>query len=289
VRGKRLISQPFSEYGGMLLDEGLSESDMDTIVSHLRGFAKDRGVREIEMHGRQGLRIPNWERWLRRGNEQHYAYLPLDRPIDEIWSKVVTYQVRKAVQKASRNDLTVEERSDKETLRSRFYPLYVGSMNRLGVPPHSLRYFLSCKEAFGDGMRIFWGMQQGTPIAGLLGFSCGTRVSITTIVSDERHWEVRPNDLIHWEYIKWAHEQGFKVFDFGSIRYEGQLHYKKKWGCVIDEHAYYFLSADPQSKEFGSFDSSSPAMKKMSDIWSRYVPASVARVVGPMLRKQLGR
>jgi hypothetical protein len=140
-------------------------------------------------------------------------------------------------------------------------------------------------------MKIFWALHKGKPISGLLGFSCGKRVSIINIVSDETFWEIRPNDLIHWEYIKWAHAAGFQFFDFGSIRYEGQLRYKKKWGCTITDHAYYHLggaeSKDAASSQ--SFDSSSGTMKRFSDLWAKCVPETVGRVVGPVLRKNLVR
>jgi hypothetical protein len=289
--GRRLVSQPFSEYGGLLLNDDLAEDEVREIMGHLRQFAAAKGGRALEMHGRQGMGSRDWKPYLIEGNAQSYAYLPLDRPLDEIWAKVITYQVRKAVQKAQRCDLTVVEKSDEDTIVRDFYPFYVSSMTRLGVPPHSIQYYLRCKAAYGDKLRIFWALQRGTPIAGLLGFSCGKRINIINIVSDERFWEVRPNDLIHWEYIKWAHAAGYQDFDFGSIRYEGQLHYKKKWGCIIDGHGYYFLTAGSPADEqsAGTFDSSSPLMKRFSAVWTRCVPPPLGRRIGPFLRKHLVR
>jgi serine/alanine adding enzyme len=290
--GQRLVSQPFSEYGGLLLNDNLSLDEVREIMARLREFTRSRGIRSLEMHGRQGV-IGNvdWKPHLIRGNVQSCGWLPLDRPLDEIWANVITYQVRKGVQKAQRNNLTVVEQSDPDTLLRDFYPLYLRSMARLGAPPHSFRYFLRCKTAYGGKMRIFWARHGGTPIAGLLGFACGKRINIINIVSDERFWELRPNDLVHWEYIKWAHQAGYKYFDFGSIRYGGQLHYKKKWGCTIEDHAYYFLVASGPANDsaVGTFDSSSKAMKLSSSIWSRFVPHQAKRLIGPSLRKHLIR
>jgi hypothetical protein len=140
-------------------------------------------------------------------------------------------------------------------------------------------------------MKIFWAMYNGRPISGLLGFACGQRISIINIVSDETFWEIRPNDLIHWEYIKWAHAAGYQYFDFGSIRYEGQLRYKQKWGCTIEDHGYYHLGSQAKqgADEPTTFDSSSNAMKLLSKLWSGYVPGIITRMVGPVLRKNLGR
>ena len=289
--GRRLVSQPFSEYGGLLLDRDLSGEDFREIIGYLTQIAESRGARALEMHGRQGIGPCDSEPYLIKRNAQSYAYLPLEKPLEEIWAKIITHQVRKAVQKAQRSNVEVVERSDPETIVRDFYPLYVSSMTRLGVPPHSIRYYARAKAAYGDRLRIFWAMHDGVPIAGLLGFACGKRINIINIVSDERHWEVRPNDLVHWEYIKWAHANGYQYFDFGSIRYEGQLHYKKKWGCVIDDHGYYFLrkNGDTQEKQAATFDSSSPAMKRLSELWSKYVPRQVSCFIGPFLRKHLVR
>ena len=288
--GRRLISQPFSEYGGLLLDPDLDSHDFEELLQHVKTFIANRDLRGLEMHGRSGV-VQDWPNYLTKSNDQSLAFLPLDRPLDEIWNKVITYQVRKAVQKAERADVEVIERADEETIVRDFYPLYLSSMKRLGVPPHGIQYYLHCRAAFGDRMKIFWALYKGKPISGLLGFSCGKRVSIINIVSDESFWEIRPNDLIHWEYIKWAHAAGFQYFDFGSIRYEGQLRYKKKWGCTITDHGYYHL-AGAKSKEAAtsqSFDSSSGTMKRFSDLWAKYVPEAVGRVVGPVLRKNLVR
>ncbi len=289
--GRRLVSQPFSEYGGLLLDRDLTEQDFQEIVCYLHDFIKVSGARALEMHGRQGIGSRDSDPYLTRTNPQSYAYLPLNRPLDEIWTKVITYQVRKAVQKAQRSNITVVERSDPETIVRDFFPLYVSSMARLGVPPHSVQYYLRAKAAYGDGLKIFWAMHDGIPIAGLLGFSCGKRINIVNIVSDGRFWDIRPNDLIHWEYVKWAHACGYQVFDFGSIRYEGQLHYKKKWGCIVEDHGYYFLRANGHAREkpAATFDSSSPTMKRLSELWSRFVPLRVSSRVGPFLRKHLVR
>jgi CelD/BcsL family acetyltransferase involved in cellulose biosynthesis len=285
--GRRLVSQPFSEYGGLLLDEDLRQEDVEEIIHYLR--ASTAGARSLEMHGRLGIGPHDCEQYLLKSNAQWYAYLPLDVSIDQMWSKVITYQVRKAVQKAQRSGLTVVERSDPETLVRDFYPFYLLSMKRLGVPPHSVQYYLRCQAAYGDRMKIFWAMRDGAPLAGLLGFSCGKRVNIINIVSDERAWEVRPNDLVHWEYIKWAHAAGYQFFDFGSIRYDGQLHFKRKWGCTIEDHGYYFLKKENSSEEMATFNSSSTMMKRFSSIWSRFVPQPIGSVVGPVLRKHLIR
>lgn len=287
--GSRLVSQPFSEYGGLLLDDGLDEGDRHVIFGELRALTLAQGVPSLEMHGACGIEGADPQRYLVKDNAQHCAYLILDRPFDELWGMVFDRSVRKAVNKATRLGLTVVEECDAPIILNRFYPLYLRSMARLGVPPHTVRYFLDCFASFGSRMKIFWAVKDGEYVAGLLGFTCGRRVNITNTVSDPEHWPLNPNDLVHCEFIKWAQANGFKYFDFGSVRYDGQLMYKRKWGCTIDEHGYYFLSPEAGRSKVTTFNSSSPKMALMSKVWGRYTPAPVAERLGPFLRKHLVR
>ena len=122
--GRRLISQPFSEYGGFLLDPDLDSHDFQEILQYVKTFLANRDLRGLEMHGRSGV-IQDWPDYLTKSNDQSLAFLPLDRPLDELWNKVITYQVRKAVQKAERSDVEVIERADEDTIVRDFYPLYL--------------------------------------------------------------------------------------------------------------------------------------------------------------------
>lgn len=287
--GRRLVSQPFSEYGGLLLDPNLSEQDCKEIFSALVAFAqKAAGIDLIEMHGNHGVPQPWRDNWALGPVSYHVAILPLNRPIDELWGKVVRYSVRKAVNQARNHGLKVVFECDEKVIRERFFPLYLKSMKRLGVPPHSIEYFLHCYRVFGEKMLICWAMKDATPVAGLLGFSCGGRVSIINTVSNPDQWHLRPNDLLHWELIQWAAETNHKFFDFGSIRYQGQSDWKKKWGCECIEHKLYSVNVGARASP-NVLNSSSKRMQTIATLWSKYVPLAITQAVGPMIRRQLAR
>lgn len=288
--GRKLVSQPFSEYGGLLADAALSAEDIRAIATLLHDYAgAHRQPSLIEMHGNHGIPANLREDLFIPRNPHHIALLDLERPIEELWEKVVRYSVRKAVNQARKKGLEVFEECDEGIIRERFFPLYLKSMKRLGVPPHKIDYYLGCARAFGADMKIFWAAKDKTVLAGLLGFACGRRVNIVNIVSTPESWQDRPNDLIHWEFVKWAAENGYKVFDFGSVRYEGQMTYKRKWGCIFEEHKHYLMSARQSDVDTATFDSSSDSMARMSKIWARAVPLGVGAWIGPMIRKHLAR
>ena len=144
-------------------------------------------------------------------------------------------------------------------------------------------------SALGARLRIFWALRGTVKLAGLLGFACGQRVSITNIVSDERYWDLRPNDLVHWEFVKWASAEGYRYFDFGSVRYGGQRQFKSKWGCVLADSGYYFLAPHGAGAAQETFDSSSGTMQAASKLWARLMPPEMAQRLGPVLRRNLMR
>ena len=287
--GRKLVSQPFSEYGGLLIAPSLAGFEAAQIYRLLEQYLSTRfGLHELEMHGAHGIprHLPSGPFVLQ--NPHHVAVLALDRPADELWSKIVQYSVRKGVNKARAQGVEAFEACNEKILRERFYPLYLKSMKRLGVPPHALSYYMRCLDLFGDRLKIFWASRENEVLAGLLGFVCGGRVNIVNIVSTPEAWKFAPNDLIHWKFIKWASEAGFRHFDFGSVRYEGQRTYKKKWGVVFEDHGYFMLSTDAAETP-RTFDSSSRGMANLAKIWSDYVPEKVAEFTGPFIRKQLVR
>lgn len=287
---KRLVSQPFSEFGGMLVDAGVTHAEFNEIVALLSEYLHSLpGVKLIELHGNHGV-ADQWHDHFVIGPDPHFiGFLPLTRDTDKLWNEVIRYSARKPVNQAIQYGIEVVRECDERILRERFFPLYLRSMKRLGVPPHDLSYYLDTFRAMGERMHIFWAYHEGQPIAGLLGFSCGKRVNIVNTVSDPEYWRLRPNDLLHWEFIKWAAQSGFDYFDFGSIRYDGQLTFKKKWGCEMAEHKHYFFVANEAKKIGLAVNSSSQGMKRISGVWSNYVPLQVGRVVGPMIRRELAR
>jgi hypothetical protein len=288
--GKRITSQPFSEYGGLLAHE-LTQHDYGEIFEGLADVMRRRKVSLIEIHGGFGIPENVREKHLFPVFSHDRAVLKLSHDPDEIWKKKINYEARKAVRKAERSGVIYYQKVDTDMIRSRFYPLFLASMKRLGVPPHPLSYYTKCAEHLKDYLRIFWAEHEGRTVAALLGFAVGKTIHIINIVSDNRYWNMRPNDLCHWSFIKWGCENGYEYFDLGSVRYEGQRRYKEKWGAEFQKYSHYAFAPGlkEEKKESKVFDSSSKSMVFFSSAWHRLVPLSLSKFLGPMVRKQLAR
>ncbi|MBN9562407.1 MAG: GNAT family N-acetyltransferase [Alphaproteobacteria bacterium] len=289
---RRLVSQPFSEYGGLLLHPGLSDDEVQTAFDALRGHLGGQSrASSLELHGNHGAHLAPDSPSVRTEAVGYIAYMELTSDTDTLWRDVVRYSVRKAVKQAQNYGVTISFACDQTILEREFFPLYLKSMKRLGVPPHKFAYYgLSLREFGSDMMLAMARAADGSPIAGLLGFTCGSRVNIINTVSDPEYWNLKANDLLHWEAIKRTAEAGHRFFDFGSVRYEGQSTYKKKWGTVLADHHNYLLASTKQHGERQVvINSSSDSMKRMSRLWSAYMPDRIGQHIGPLIRGQLAR
>ena len=289
---RRLVSQPFSEYGGILLDPSLPEGEVRAALDALREYLRrDSRASSLELHGNHGMGPTPEGQPMRAEAVGHIAFMELTADTDTLWRDVVRYSVRKAVKQAQNYGVTVSFDCDQAILERDFFPLYLKSMKRLGVPPHKFAYYGRSLVEFGPRMMLAMARAaDGTPIAGLLGFACGARVNIINTVSDPDHWNLKANDLLHWEAIKRTAEAGHRLFDFGSVRYEGQSTYKKKWGTLLaDHHNFLLASTERRGNRQVVINSSSDSMKKMSRLWSAYMPDRIGQHLGPMIRGQLAR
>lgn len=162
-------------------------------------------------------------------------------------------------------------------------------MKRLGTPPHSLNYFLNKQKNFKDNLKLFIVIKNNTPIAALLGFTCGKNIHITKNPSNQEFWQYRPNDLAHWEFIKWGCQNGYSTFDFGPVRYESQKRYKQKWGAkILDNYIFYLLPDNARAKA-PDLKTHSNEFKLLSLIWKYLILLPLTRYLGPIIRKRIGR
>lgn len=289
LSGRRLLSLPFAEYGG-LLGKDLSLDELKEIAEFLRQILLDYKLPFLEIHGGLGVSPKLISSVFHPVPMYQYAILPL-REAGKIWDNVLDREVRKAVRKAQKADLVAYEETTEESISQKFYPLYLASMKRLGTPPHPKTLFLNYLRYLKDNMRLFIVEYGDLTIAALLGFVLGKRVHIIHTASDPEYWDKRPNDLVHWEFIKWACENEYELFDFSVVRYEGQARYKKKWGVQLLDYSYYYLFPDEgNSGDAKPMDPSSRrSIRCFAWLWRHCVPLGLTEPLGLPIRRRLGR
>ena len=278
----KLVSMPFSDYGGLLAGEGISLPS-EALRHGLAALLRESDTRYLQIHGPCIYGPTPGEELFTERKDCLFATLPLTS-IKEVETRL-DQSVRKNLRRARESNLVVRNDSSESAIRKDFYPLYLRAMKHFGTPPHSLDYFCAMKSHLGDRIRLFSAISGERVVSVLWGITAASRLHICYTASAGNSLQMRPSDLLHWEMITWAIEHGYRVFDFGVARYAGQRSFKAKWGTVFHDYNHYHYPGDVRASEIRLF--TEPGV--LNRIWSRAVPNRLARIIGPMIRKRLGR
>ena len=280
--GDKFVSQPFSEYGGILFKPDADRRQKEEIIAGL----KKKDFR-IEIHGQED-EVDFVSRYSGRKNLHRIAVLKLG--VYENIYNGFDRQIRKSINKAKREGLKVYEDTSPESIKHKFYPLYFKHLKKKhGVPPYSLEFFLNCYRIAPQRIRIYFAEFKNKTVAALWGFLTDNRVHISYNPSLKEYFDFRPNDLIHAEFIKWACENKFAYFDFGPASYSGQIYYKRKWGVdFINQFNVGLFGEAVEGRHFSHF--LVKLIKKISAFFWRYlIPSGLAKMISGSIRKKLGR
>ena len=284
---RRLISQPFQEYGGPLTLP-LSSAQSAELAEALFHLSEDQGCGSIEIRGGIGCDPLAESPYCKRHHLYSFAVLPLCEK-EKLWRHSLTNEARKAVKRGQAAGLHVEILRGENAVAPPFYEMYLISMKRLGVPPHPRCFFTNLASALGPRVVSATVIHETGRIAYLLGVVTGKRIQVYITASKPEAWSLRPNDLAHWELINWAFAAGIELFDFGSARYPGQIHFKQKWGVTFYDYNYYLVGPPNSSviSQVHSVSSSSKLMTAAADLWRHIIPLRLSSVLGPPIRKVL--
>jgi predicted N-acyltransferase len=279
---KRIVSMPFTDYGGILLDNdfeisrevlttafeqllhSLNASYLEVKGEACRGGKVDAGVFTVVQSGR-------------------YATLPVANP-DKLLDGFDS-SIRKNLKRAAQNNLRCYNDMSATSIKAAFYPLYLKKMKQFGTPPHSIDFFLNLSKEMGDRLNLFTVSNDGTIVSMLLGIATRNVLQLSNIVSHKDIHRIRHDDFNHWETIQWAYRNNRTILDFGVARYSGQTEYKAKWGAELKAYYYFFYPASRSRTGRHLHDRRS----FLNVIWGKFVPLFLAQIIGPAIRKRLGR
>ena len=240
-----LLSQPFVEYGGPLCSH-FTRKDYMSLGEALLEAARVRNCESVLIRGGVGAENLSAFKHCSRTVLQHYGELHLERTKEDIWQHHLSQKARNAVRSASKSGLRCEIHRGANAVQPPFYHLYLRSMKRLSVPPHSPRFFEALAAHLSERLVSCWVYQGQEPLAVILGGITARRLHCIILASDERAWPLHPNDLIHWNLIEWAFDQGIERLDLGSASSTKQLDFKRKWGAEMHDYARLSINASGQ-------------------------------------------
>lgn len=286
VRGSRLISMPFYEFGGPLWSEDASGQEIEEGISTVQQYARTHKIKDVELRAALGLSDQESSHY-QNILMCPYALLPLG-DAQKIYKETLDYQVRKAVQKAQRSGLTVTENHEEDFFKKNFYPLYLKHMKtHLGAPPMPQQFFLGFLRHLKNVTKVFYVTHESKIISALMGFAVGKRIYIAHAPMDTTYRDLRPSDLMHWAFVEWGCNNGFKYFDFGNARYKGQKDFKTKWGCSFSDYKRYFLKGVSETPAPAPVNPDQLHYKIASSVWKSAVPLFITEPLGKIIHKVL--
>lgn len=234
LTGRRGVSLPFSDFCSPLLFPGC---DPVTLYRQLAARARERGWKYLEIRERQArpeLEIPSAQTYFGHS-------LDLQGSTDELFARFSS-SVRRAVRKAEKNGLETDISQSEEALAD-FCRLHVRTRRRHGVPPQPASFFrVLHEEILQNGLGFIVRANHGSRcVAAALFLQFGRRAIYKFGASDRAARELRGNDLVMWEAIRFLARGGCKSLHLGrtSSRNAGLRRFKQGWGTAEEAISYY--------------------------------------------------
>ena len=128
---------------------------------------------------------------------------------------------------------------------------------RKHVPMSDFDLLLQAKRALREHIYFFAAYYGGKMVAGQIRLCYKDLVYAWFAGSDEKYFKQRPNDFLMWNVISWAHNNGYKFFDFGGGGEPGKPYgvrdYKLKYGCQMFDYGRFQLFHRPLMFKIGKF------------------------------------
>lgn len=277
LTGKRGVSLPFSDYSDSIISESYNP---DEIFKYLIQYGKDNGWKTLEIRG-GNISLSNLQ-----PSSSYYGHtLVLSKDADKIFS-AFRDSTKRNIKKAIKEGVTVSRHQSLEAIKE-FYRLNCMTRKEHGLPPQPFYFFRKLFEHIisqNKGFVVLAAYKDIT-IAGAVYFNFGNKAIYKYGASDKKHQNLRANNLVMWEAVKWYAENGFSSFCFGrtELENEGLLQFKRGWGT--EERNINYYKYDLTKNTFVSkSDSTSPTSTRLF----HNMPISLLKVTGSVIYKHFG-
>lgn len=239
LTGQRQVALPFSDVCPPLVAPDASHAT-GALTSAL-----------AQLPGRTGLalevRFPLEHLPAARHLGGHVVHLLEIPPVEEAErGSFARSAARRGANKARREGVQVARRTDREGLAI-FYRLHLATRRRQGVPIQPRRFILRFGELFVRGMGfVSVASRQGEPLAAAVFLHFKRTLTYKYGASDHRHLELRPNNLLFMDAVRWAASNGMATLDFGRTEEsnQGLRSFKSLWGAEERPLVYTRLGGD---------------------------------------------
>ncbi len=239
--GTRLVSLPFSDFCDALIDDKDDFKGLfDAVIKKLT-YSK---VSYIEFNPkRNNLNFNGYNFKILDCYRNHV--LELSGTLEKIMYKFHKNCIQRNIKKALKSDIAVVEGKDERDVKI-FYHLYVMTRRNHGLPPQPYKFFLNIWRflKLKEMIRILIAYNKNIPVAGVMIVHFKDTGYFLYGGCNSKYLEYKPNHLLLWKAIEICYKEGQKYFDFGrtSIKNQGLMDFKRRWGTVEYKLPYYYYS-----------------------------------------------
>ncbi|MCZ6702737.1 MAG: GNAT family N-acetyltransferase [Ignavibacteria bacterium] len=200
--------------------------------------------------------------------------------------------IKRAVNKAINNGVEYRLAESEKDLKQ-WYRLYLDLNKHHTNPPRPYKLFkISWDILRPKGMMQLALAEQKTNgkkkiIAGLVLYYFNKTVTFAYNGSSRKYFNLRPNDLLHWNTIHNAQKEGYKFYNWGNAGENdaGLAAYKKKWGSEkFSTYQYFYPNPTDIKYKEGTDPSEFTGLKKF--IW-QLLPLRLTTIIGALVYKYL--
>lgn len=275
IFGRRLVSMPFLDYGGVVAEPGRGAEQ--ALVDAALDLARERGAATLGLRQLQpsALGYPVTD-------DRVTMLLPLTDE-ERVW-KALPSERRNRVRKGEKNGL-VASWCGAEGLDD-FYRVFAVNMRDLGSPVHSRRFFdLMLEELPGTARVLLVRDRGGRAVGAAVCLFFRDVIMVPWVSSLREAFALCPNFVLYWEVIRHGCRTGFKTLDLGrSFRNAGTFEFKRQWGSAPHPLPWIFLEARPGAPP--PVDRDASRFEPLIRLWKR-LPVPVATRLGPWIRGQV--
>jgi CelD/BcsL family acetyltransferase involved in cellulose biosynthesis len=277
LTGQRLVSMPFSDHCEPLVNDA---EDLKSLLVPAREELQRKRIKYIDIRPlslkfSEGTANP----------ESYFLHLLDLRPsAEELYKKLHGDSIRRKIQRAEREKLTLETGSS-ELLLTEFYGLHMITRQRQELPPHPISWFRNVLSCLGGNALIRIARKDGVAIAAIFTVAHKQTMVYKYGCSDANSHNLGGMQFLFWHLIRDAKDRGFVELDFGRSECEntGLVTFKDRWGTKRHQIAYLRYP----SPTGVSGETSARFTKFGKRIFAR-CPQSVLRMAGNLLYPHVG-
>lgn len=225
----------FTEYMGPIFSDKASEKLKEEIILSQYAFLKARSYSYIE--------------WGVKGNSHSECFkvledldcIHIDKPtliinlslgVDEVW-KGFQGRARNMIRKAEKNGVVVQRKDADENDIKQYYSMLDATFKKQGIrTPHSYSLFKNMHHYLTpkNWLQYFCAEYEGQIVAAAIFITYGGRMMYLSGTSTTAGAKLAANNLIQWEAIKFASENGITEYDMGGTGNLAIDKFKKSFG-----------------------------------------------------------